>query len=248
MNVPNTKWSIVSDALKSVISALRNAGRWQKNKHNVHCQQLLAVNNPLKERNNMKSSIYISAVSVLLSFLINGGIPRANAQEGKSGSDPMTESLQQLTGKKFEASFLNQMIQHHRSAIDMAKMVSSHTKRPELNQLADKIVSMQEKEIAELTQWLKEWQGAKPNKMADKMADKKMKAEMAKFEAARDAEFDKMFLEMMIEHHAGAVRMSSLVKEKSTRPELLKFGEKVIKDQTAEIQQMKGWQAAWFRN
>ncbi len=192
------------------------------------------------------SIIYISAVCVLLSVLINGGIPRANAQEGKSGSDPMTESLQPLTGKKFEAGFLNQMIQHHRSAIDMAKMVSSHTKRPELNKLADNIVSMQEKEIGQLTQWLKEWQRAEPEKMP-KMADKKMKAEMVKLEAAKAAEFDKMFLEMMIEHHAGAVRMSRLVKEKSTRPELLKFSENVIKDQTAEIQQMQDWQTAWFK-
>jgi hypothetical protein len=31
MNVPNTKWSIVSDALRSVISALKNAGKWQRN-------------------------------------------------------------------------------------------------------------------------------------------------------------------------------------------------------------------------
>jgi uncharacterized protein (DUF305 family) len=200
-----------------------------------------------EERNNMKSSIYISGVSVLLSVLINVGIPRANAQEGKSGSDPMTESLQQLTGKEFEAGFLNQMIQHHRGAIDMAKMVSSHTKRPELNEFADKIVSAQTKEISELTEWLKEWQGAEPKMMPNKMADKKMKAEMPKLEAAKDAEFDKMFLEMMIEHHAGAVRMSSLVKEKNTRPELLKFAENVIKDQTAEIQRMEDWKKTWFK-
>jgi uncharacterized protein (DUF305 family) len=41
--------------------------------------------------------------------------------------------------------------------------------------------------------------------------------------------------------------MSSLVKEKSTRPELLKFAGNVIKDQTAEIQQMEDWQTAWFK-
>ena len=70
---------------------------------------------------------------------------------------------------------------------------------------------------------------------------------MPKLEAAKDAEFDKMFLEMMIKHHEGAVQMSGLVKERSNRPELLKFAEKVIKDQTAEIQQMKGWQTAWFK-
>jgi uncharacterized protein (DUF305 family) len=195
----------------------------------------------------MKPSIYISVVTVLLSVLINGGIPRANAQEGKSSSDPMTESLQRLTGKEFEAGFLNQMIQHHQSAIEMAEMVSSYTKRPELNEFANKIISTQGKEIGELTQWLKEWQGVEAKKMPNMMTVKKMKAEMPKFEGAKDAEFDKMFLEMMIEHHAGAVRMSGLVKEKSTRPELLKFAEGVIKDQTAEIQQMEAWKKTWFR-
>jgi hypothetical protein len=31
MNAPNRKGSIVSNALKSVISALKNAGKWQRN-------------------------------------------------------------------------------------------------------------------------------------------------------------------------------------------------------------------------
>jgi hypothetical protein len=31
MNAPNTKWSIVSNALKPVTSALKNAGKWQRN-------------------------------------------------------------------------------------------------------------------------------------------------------------------------------------------------------------------------
>jgi len=35
--------------------------------------------------------------------------------------------------------------------------------------------------------------------------------------------------------------------EKCTRPELLKFAEGVIKDQTAEIQQMEDWKKTWFR-
>ena len=31
MNAPNTKWSIVSNALKPVTSALKNAGKWRRN-------------------------------------------------------------------------------------------------------------------------------------------------------------------------------------------------------------------------
>jgi len=196
---------------------------------------------------SMKRPISIRAISALLSIFVNVGISIVNAKEEKAATDPMTESLQRMAGKEFEAGFLQQMIQHHRGAVEMAKMVSSHTKRLELVDLATRIASTQGKEIVELTQWLKEWQGAVPEKVPNQIADKQMKGGMPMFEAARDSAFDKMFLEMMIEHHAGGVRMSRLVAEKSTRPELLKFAGKVIKDQTAEIRQMKDWKNLWFK-
>ena len=46
--------------------------------------------------------------------------------------DPMNASLESLKGPEFEQSFLQQMIQHHRSGIEMAKLASNQTKRPEL--------------------------------------------------------------------------------------------------------------------
>ncbi|MEQ2005555.1 MAG: DUF305 domain-containing protein [Limisphaerales bacterium] len=182
-------------------------------------------------------SVNLVVVSVLLALL---------ASCSKPGGDPMTASLRSLKNEKFEMSFLSQMIQHHRGAIEMAKMVASRTQRPELNQLAVSIIVAQEQEIGELTQWHKGWHKTDADSMAGEHAGMKMEG-MPKVEAAKDAEFDKMFLEMMIKHHEVAVQMSGLVKERSTRPELLQFAEKVIKDQTAEIEQMKGWQTAWFK-
>lgn len=192
----------------------------------------LKTNPPMK-----KSSINLIIACILLGLLASCSRP---------GGDPMTASLRSLKNEKFEMSFLSQMIQHHRGAIEMAKMVPSRTKRPELNQLAVSIIGAQEQEIGQLTQWHKEWHKADPNTMAGEHAGMKMEG-MPMLEAAKDAEFDKMFLEMMIKHHEGGVQMSELVKERSNRPELLTFAEKVIKDQTAEIQQMKGWQTAWFK-
>src|SRR5258708_843533 len=51
-------------------------------------------------------------------------------------TDPMTESLKNLSGKKFEVTFMQEMIVHHQAAIDMAQLVPTHTKRAELNTLA----------------------------------------------------------------------------------------------------------------
>ena len=35
MSAPNTKWSIVSNALESAINVLKNAGKWQRNNMEV---------------------------------------------------------------------------------------------------------------------------------------------------------------------------------------------------------------------
>lgn len=194
-------------------------------------------NKTMKKNQSSQTGRHLIIACALLALLAGCSGP---------GGDPMTASLRPLKNEKFEMSFLSQMIQHHRGAIEMAKMVPSRTKRPELNQLAVGIIEAQQQEIGQLTQWLKEWHKADPDTMAGKHAGMKMEG-MPKLEAAKDAEFDKLFIEMMITHHEGAVQMSELVKDRSNRPELLKFAEKVIKDQTVEIEQMKGWQTAWFK-
>jgi len=40
MNAPNTKWSIVSNALKPAINVLKNAGKWQRNNNEVPLQAI----------------------------------------------------------------------------------------------------------------------------------------------------------------------------------------------------------------
>lgn len=56
---------------------------------------------------------------------------------------------------------------------------------------------------------------------------------------------DKAFLELMIEHHQGAVDMSELVLE-SSRPEIREFAQEIINAQEAEITQMQAWLAEWY--
>jgi uncharacterized protein (DUF305 family) len=60
-------------------------------------------------------------------------------------------------------------------------------------------------------------------------------------------EFDKAFLDEMIVHHEGAVDMAALVLKNSSRGELRTLANDIIKAQTKEINEMKTWQAAWFK-
>jgi Domain of unknown function (DUF305) len=59
--------------------------------------------------------------------------------------------------------------------------------------------------------------------------------------------FDKEFLSEMIIHHQGAVDMAKAVLATSKRPELIKLANDIITVQTKEIDMMKGWQTAWFK-
>jgi uncharacterized protein (DUF305 family) len=60
---------------------------------------------------------------------------------------------------QFDLRFINMMIPHHQGAVEMANQALEKTDRPELKTLAQEIVSSQQQEIDEMTQWRKEWYG-----------------------------------------------------------------------------------------
>src|SRR2546425_12653077 len=110
----------------------------------------------------------IAAFTLLTAATVFGHNPNGKA-------DPMNASLESLKGAEFEQSFLQQMIQHHRSGIEMAKLASDHTKRSELREFATKMIATQQQEIEQMTKWLNEWFKASPKEIANEAAEKGMK-------------------------------------------------------------------------
>ncbi len=164
------------------------------------------------------------------------------------GSDPMTNSLKGLSGKDFEVKFMQYMIVHHQSAIKMAQLVPTHTKRAELITLAQNIILAQKIEIGQMTTWLSQWYNEKP--VANPMSVPgmmSMMSEMNTLKHAKDAAFDKQFLALMIVHHQQAINMAKLVPGKTHRPELIQLSQDIVRTQSAEIQQMQSWQKEWFK-
>lgn len=58
-------------------------------------------------------------------------------------------------------------------------------------------------------------------------------------------EYDKAFINLMSEHHAGAIAMAQLVDTEAKHPELRTLAGQIIAAQTKEIDQMKSWASAW---
>jgi uncharacterized protein (DUF305 family) len=59
-------------------------------------------------------------------------------------------------------------------------------------------------------------------------------------------EFDLMFIDMMIQHHEGAVAMAQVAVERAEHPELARLAQTIIDDQQAEIDRLRGWRDAWY--
>ncbi len=65
---------------------------------------------------------------------------------------------QELANREpFDRAFIDAMIPHHQSAIEMARVALENSDNPKIKELAENIVSAQQKEIEQMKQWREEW-------------------------------------------------------------------------------------------
>ncbi len=57
---------------------------------------------------------------------------------------------------------------------------------------------------------------------------------------------DSDYIAMMIPHHQGAVEMSKIALTKAQRDEVRQIAQRIIADQTNEIQQLTAWYQSWY--
>lgn len=174
--------------------------------------------------------------------------PSETAQVDKS-SDTYKQYAA-MTGETYDRNFIANMIAHHQGAVDMANLAQKSAKHRELKDMANNIISAQEKEISEMTSWQKEW--GYPSTSADNMMDHSAMGMMdsmagmtAELEGKTGDEFDKAFIEQMIMHHQSAIDMAAPGEQNANRQEVKDLTKAIVSAQTKEIQQMKKWQQEW---
>nr|MBA2521754.1 DUF305 domain-containing protein [Solirubrobacterales bacterium] len=58
--------------------------------------------------------------------------------------------------------------------------------------------------------------------------------------------FDRAFIDMMIPHHQGAIRMAQVELQQGSEPGLEQLATGIISAQTREIEAMNRWREKWY--
>ncbi|WP_103344237.1 DUF305 domain-containing protein [Amycolatopsis sp. CA-126428] len=193
----------------------------------------------------MRKTLVIGGIA-LASAVLLGACSSSDSPSGMSGM-PSTSAPapgQQAGHNADDIAFAQQMIPHHSQALDMAKLVPSRSTNPKVIDLASRIEKAQDPEIKTMQGWLTSWgAGTTSSAMPDMdhgMPGLMSDADMKKLEGAKGAEFDKMWLDMMIRHHQGAIDMAKTELQKGSNADAKALAQKIIDAQQAEITEMRG--------
>ena len=168
---------------------------------------------------------------------------------GEDPDDDATSSTSSDSAGAFndaDVTFAQQMIPHHEQAIEMAQMAQGRASSDEVLELAANIEAAQGPEIDTLRGWLEAWGEDVPSggmggmdhgDMGDdsggSMAGMMDEEEMNDLMASSGTEWDRMFLEMMIEHHEGAVSQAETEVAEGENPDAITMAKNIKHDKAS---------------
>jgi uncharacterized protein (DUF305 family) len=155
--------------------------------------------------------------------------------------------LSKVQATRADIEFMQGMIHHHLQAIDMTNLLTTNTASDDMRKLGLRMSLSQSDEIKMMQRWLEvrgqEVPGDHAHHMpgAPTMPGMLSAEEMARLAEAKGPAFDKLFLEGMIKHHAGALTMVEELFSKAgagQQSDIYAFASDVEADQRAEIDRM----------
>jgi uncharacterized protein (DUF305 family) len=84
-------------------------------------------------------------------------VPMEMSQEQMRGMGMMMDPQELARSEPFDRAFIDAMIPHHQSAIEMAKVAYEKSENPRIKKLAENIVSAQQAEIEQMKRWREQW-------------------------------------------------------------------------------------------
>jgi uncharacterized protein (DUF305 family) len=173
--------------------------------------------------------------------------PGAPGQASRVVTADTAADLSRVQATAADVKFMQGMIHHHAQALDMTDLLAARTQNEDMKKLALRISLSQADEIKMMRHWLEVRGQEAPDEHAHHMPAAPMMPgmltpeEMNRLAAVKGRDFDRLFLEGMIRHHAGALTM---VQELFATPgagqdsEMFAFASDVDADQRMEIDRM----------
>ncbi len=192
-------------------------------------------------------TVVVAAVAALILGLVLGALLLG------SDSEPGDQSP--------EAGFARDMSVHHAQAVEISFIVRDRTQDPEVRTMAYDIINTQRAQIGMFSGWLQQWElpqtsvrppmewsdhghGGVLMQSYDDMPGMASDADVQKLRDASGVEAERMFLELMIEHHKGGVEMAEAVLPLTDRSEVTYLADTIVAGQQAEITTMEAMLAA----
>lgn len=186
-------------------------------------------------------------------------------QPGKPGeeSEILDEPprVEAATANEVDIAFVQMMIPHHAQALEMARLAPKAGGSAAVRTLADRIEGAQGPEIVYMAGWLTDRELDAPTTeqiesgnfpmdhgshgsdhsgtSMDDMPGMASTSDIERLKSARGAAFDRLFLQLMVAHHQGALDMVDEVVRDGSDQMVNELATGIAADQTAEIQRMR---------
>jgi uncharacterized protein (DUF305 family) len=166
-----------------------------------------------------------------------------------------------------EAGFARDMRVHHLQAVDMSMIVRDETDDEDLRLLAYDIAMTQQSQAGQMLGWLAEWrlpttspepvmtwmarppltgedthahaQGETAHTPGDAMPGMATPEQLQQLKQLSGVDAERLYLELMIEHHKGGVEMAEAVLARSRERVVVQLANGIVKSQTSEIEVME---------
>lgn len=181
-----------------------------------------------------------TAALLVAALIIFGALALGACRDDDKSSGRSTK------GNPMDRAFAADMIPHHESAVAMAKLAKENGSREQIRMLADDIVAAQAAEITQLRSSDQRLAGAGVKVGDLGVSDDAMGMAMKMDELDSKQGFDRTFIDMMVPHHQGAIRMARIELAKGSDPELKALAAAIVTAQSKEIAQMNGWRLKWY--
>lgn len=176
------------------------------------------------------------------------GIVVASFALGACGGDGATsdDTAQNAAGNGIDRAFVGAMIPHHRSAVQMAKIAGQRGQSTFVKNLAKDITRTQNAEITTLRAIASRLDaaGIKPKSLGVAEHETGMDTSISQLRSADP--FDRAFIDMMIPHHQGAIRMARVELAKGADAKAKQLATAIVKAQAREIRAMNKHRAEAF--